>query len=301
MAALDAGDTGDPPSPFQEITAGMFAGVCDAVASHPLDQVKTQHHINRLPNGSVLSSLQQQAAAGGISQLYRGLLAACLRPQALCMYTGNEWCKRLVAGPSGELTVPGAFLAGGLTGYVESASVTPFEVVKVRMQSLDHVGRYRSTTDCLKKMLREEGPAALYNGFWASCWRNCSINGTMFGLIFWSKRSSYVTLPEPTSAAGVVALDLGVGMAAAFVGTLVKMPFDVAKSRLQNQPAGEQYYRHTLQTCAAIWRDEGPRALYKGFTPTVMRIVLGQGVAFASFEFALKQLCSHKTALIEVL
>ena len=100
-------------SPSQEIAAGFFAGVCDAVTTHPLDQVKTQFHVNTGSNGSVFASLRQQAAAGGLPQLYRGLTAACLRPQALCMYTGNEWCKRLVAGPSGELSVPGAFLASG--------------------------------------------------------------------------------------------------------------------------------------------------------------------------------------------
>jgi solute carrier family 25 2-oxodicarboxylate transporter 21 len=169
-----------PPSAAQEVAAGVLAGVADACVSHPIDQVKTQFHINTGTNGSVIGALRSQAASGGILQLYRGLLAACMRPQALCMYTGNEWCKRVVAGPSGELTIPGAFVAGGLTGYVESASVTPFEVIKVRMQSLEHVGKYHSSLQCLRTMLREEGALSLYSGFWASCWRNCSINSTMY-------------------------------------------------------------------------------------------------------------------------
>ena len=143
-------------TPAEEIAAGFFAGVCDAVVSHPIDQVKTQFHVNTGYNPGVLEALRTQAAGGGVLQLYRGLLAACLRPQALCMYTGNEWCKRIVlsAEPSGKLSVPGAFLAGGLTGYVEAASVTPFEVVKVRMQSLDHVGKYTSSLQCVSTMLR---------------------------------------------------------------------------------------------------------------------------------------------------
>jgi hypothetical protein len=81
-------------------------------------------------------------------------------------------------------------------------------------------------------------------------------------------------------------------MWAGFLGTIVKMPFDVAKSRLQNQrtpPPGEQpKYRHTLQCCAVMWREEGALALYKGFSPTVMRVVLGQGVAYAVFESVLE-------------
>ena len=280
------------PTPTQEVACGVFAGVCDALASHPIDQIKTQQHVNTGPNGSVIAAMRQQAAAGGIPRLYRGVLAASLRPQALCMYTGNEWCKRLVAGPSGELTISGAFLAGGLTGYVESASVTPFEVVKVRMQSLDHVGKYTSSLQCVSTMLREEGVASLYNGFWASCWRNCTINGMLFGVIYWTRNSEYITLPQPSSAIGTIALDLAVGMWAAGVGTIVKMPFDVAKSRIQNQPtplvSGDPpKYRHTLQCCATIWKEEGFLAMFKGFSPTLSRMLLGQGVAFASFEFAL--------------
>ena len=71
-------------------------------------------------------------------------------------------------------------------------------------------------------------------------------------------------------------------------------PFDIAKNRLQNQlsaPTGElPRYRHTLQVCALVWREEGALALFKGFSPTVMRIVLGQSVAYASFEFAMAKL-----------
>ena len=78
---------------MQEVAAGVFAGVADALACHPVDVVKTQFHVNRTANGSMSAALLSQARAGGVRSLYRGLLPACLRPQALCMYTGNEWAK----------------------------------------------------------------------------------------------------------------------------------------------------------------------------------------------------------------
>ena len=119
-------------SPSIELFAGSLAGVADACASHPIDQVKTQFHVNKEANGTVLQALRSQYAKGGVPRLYRGLFAACLRPQAVCMYTGNEAAKRVIAGPGGELNLVTAPIAGGLTGYVESLFVTPFEVVKVR-------------------------------------------------------------------------------------------------------------------------------------------------------------------------
>ena len=84
---------GGAATPAQEVAAGVFAGVADALACHPIDVVKTQFHVNAAANGSVTGALAAQMRAGGLRSLYRGLLPACLRPQALCMYTGNEWAK----------------------------------------------------------------------------------------------------------------------------------------------------------------------------------------------------------------
>lgn len=223
------------------------------------------------------------------------------------MYTGNEWSKRICQGSSGQqvglangqgaLTITGGFVAGGLTGYFESACVTPFELVKVRMQSFDHVGRFHSTFHCAVETARNEGAHVLYNGFWASCWRNCVFNGTFFGLLHWWKLT--LPLPKPTTTLEATGQDISLGMGASFLATIVKMPFDVAKNRLQNQltppPGGEPpRYAHTLQCCATVWREEGGAALFKGFSPTVMRIVLGMSVGYAAFEFALDKMLSRQ-------
>uniref|UniRef100_A0A7S0N204 ADP,ATP carrier protein n=2 Tax=Pyramimonas obovata TaxID=1411642 RepID=A0A7S0N204_9CHLO len=273
------------PDPGHEVLAGFLSGVADAFATHPVDQVKTQFHVNRGSNPSVVASLMEQARTGGASRLYRGVLAACLRPQSLCMYTGNEWAKRIVAG-DGQLTYKTAPVAGFLTGYIEAAAVTPFEVVKVRMQSKDHLWRYQSSMQCAHDVVRTEGPRALYNGFGATCARNSTFNGAYFGLVFVMKDN----LPSPASFAGEVAHNLGTGMAAGTLATCVKQPFDVVKSRLQNQlPGADAEYRHVSQAMVRIAQTEGPRALYKGFVPTVLRMSLGQGVALAAFDFTLQQ------------
>lgn len=75
-------------SPAHEVTAGVVAGVADAFACQPVDRIKTQFHVNCSSNGSMTQALVAQARAGGVRTLYRGVLAAALRPQALCMYTG---------------------------------------------------------------------------------------------------------------------------------------------------------------------------------------------------------------------
>ena len=208
-----------------DLIAGMAANVADALASHPVDQVKTQAHVNRGVNPSVVAMLHRQVQLGGLFSLYRGVLAAAVRPQSVAMYVGNEASQKLVVGVSGAaLTTFTATLAGSLTGYVEAACVTPFEVVKVRMQALEHQSKYTSSLHCARTIVAEEGPVALYNGFWATCWRNCVFNGSFFGAIFWLRKQKIVRDSQPAGPAGRAFHDVAIGVLAGFFGTCIKMP-----------------------------------------------------------------------------
>jgi solute carrier family 25 2-oxodicarboxylate transporter 21 len=166
-------------------------------------------------------------------------------------------------GSTTELTVAGTLFAGFLTGYPEAAGVTPFEVVKVRLQSLDHVGKYRDSMQCAKRIVKEEGISALYRGFGATCARNCTFNGIFFGVVK-AAREGFGLDHNP-------AADFFLGIGAAFVATCFKLPFDIAKSRIQNQlpvPAststsGPKVVRYTgvLQCLSTVAKDEGMAAL----------------------------------------
>ena len=281
-----------PPSPLQEIGAGMFAGACDVAVTHPIDTVRTQFHLNPVKglNPSVPSALRTEynAAGGGlagVTRLYRGVLAAACRPQAVCMFTGNELCKRIVALPDGSLDTPRAYLAGAMTGFIETGGNTPFEVVKVRMQSKEHMHRFKSTPDCLIKTAREEGLLALYKGAGPSTYRNFAFNGMYFGTVFASKKH----LPKfgGDSVAAEIARETVIGIGSAIVAVLFKNPFDVAKSRFQSQitaPGEVPLYRNTLQTLRLIAHNEGIKSLYKGYVPTAQRCAIGYTVAMFAFD-----------------
>jgi hypothetical protein len=60
------------------------------------------------------------------------------------------------------------------------------------------------------------------------------------------------------------------GALAGTFGTILNTPADVVKSRIQNQPKDmPRKYNWTIPSLAIIAREEGPRALYKGFVPKV--------------------------------
>ncbi|KAG4302694.1 hypothetical protein PCK1_001049 [Pneumocystis canis] len=70
-------------------------------------------------------------------------------------------------------------------------------------------------------------------------------------------------------------------------GTILNTPFDVAKSRIQNTPkiAGQiPKYNWTFPSLWVIYKEEGFRALYKGFVPKVIRLGPGGGILLVVFD-----------------
>ena len=300
-----------PLRPHEEITAGFIAGCAvrlhdipaaspsprsttdrltahralyqDALACHPVDVVKTQAHVNKGANAPFIRAVLTQARARGISSLYRGVLPACARPQSLCMYVGYEWSKKLVSVDPNAMTTREAFVAGWCTAYVESACVTPFETVKVRMQTKENMARYASSAACAREIARTEGARGLYAGFWPTCLRNNVFNACYFGSIHWCK--GYLSTPE--TFVEQAWQNIGVGVVAGLVATAFKMPFDVLKSRMQGQvPSASGALEYPTMTSAAIkiFRTEGPSAFYKGTAVTAARITLGFPISFVAFE-----------------
>ena len=65
------------------------------------------------------------------------------------------------------------------------------------------------------------------------------------------------------------------------VGTILNTPMDVVKSRIQNSPriAGQvPKYNWAWPALGVVMREEGFRALYKGFLPKVLRLGPGGGI-----------------------
>lgn len=57
------------------------------------------------------------------------------------------------------------FTAGLISGWAQVILMQPFDIIKIRLQTQDLKNpRYHGIVDCLKKIVSEEGPLALYKG-----------------------------------------------------------------------------------------------------------------------------------------
>ena len=191
-----------------------------------------------------------------------------------------------------------SLLAGAVAGAAESIFITPFELVKVRMQAYDKLSVYNNSFGALQNIFEREGPVGFWRGLESTLWRNGSWNAAYFGCIGLLK--SFMKQPNqqgmnidnfPIKAQSFVA-----GTLAGSLGACFSTPIDVAKSRIQNTVivGGSAKARSTvpwtLPVVAEIAHTEGLRGLYRGFAPKLLRLGPGGGILLLAFDWASTEL-----------
>lgn len=220
----------------------------------------------------------------GVRRLYRGMLAPVLieAPKRATKFAANEqfgiFYKKLFQAP--VITQPLSIITGMSAGATEALLIVSFELVKIRLQDPQNVGKYINTFDCFKKILLEEGALSLFQGLEATIFRHASWNGGYFGTIYGVKKR----LPKAETYYQNLLCNFVAGTIGGTVGTILNTPFDVAKTRIQNQIRKESKIPWTLPLLKNIASNEGFFALYKGFVPKVLRLGPGGGILLVVFE-----------------
>ncbi|CAK9779856.1 putative organic acid transporter [Cutaneotrichosporon oleaginosum] len=269
------------PLPFPyTFTAGAIAGVTELLLLYPLDVVKTRQQLDTSKNpAGMVTVFKNIVTQEGPSRLYRGIMSPLMMeaPKRAIKFGANGWWGSLFTNNGEKKMTQGlATLTGCCAGATESFVVTPFELVKIRLQDKASAHLYKGPGDVVKQVVQQKGVLGLYQGMEPTFWRHWWWNGGYFGSIY----SIKALLPKATSKNGEMMNNLAAGTAGGFVGTVINTPFDVVKSRLQLHATGEWTYPALIR----IAREEGMGALYKGFAPKVLRLAPGGGVLLLVVE-----------------
>ena len=124
------------------------------------------------------------------------------------------------------------------------------------------------------------GSRGLNRGLSATIGRNGVFNMLYFGFYHSVKN----IIPESKDPVNEFLRKVAIGFASGTLGSVLNIPFDVAKSRIQGpQPQpGVVKYRSTFPTIVTVFKEEGFAALYKGLVPKVMRLAPGE-INFMNF------------------
>lgn len=173
----------------KEMLAGCGAGTCQVIVTTPMEMLKIQlQDAGRIaaqrklmpetvaagtveaPSPTAMQLTRELLKSKGIAGLYKGLGATLLRdvPFSIIYFplfaNLNNLGKRGQEGPAPFYV---SFLAGCAAGSTAAVAVNPVDVIKTRLQSLTRGSTedtYSGVSDCISKILKNEGPTAFLKG-----------------------------------------------------------------------------------------------------------------------------------------
>jgi len=280
------------PSNIRGILSGTASGVAKLVVGHPFDTLKvrlqTEGGYGRFRGFThcVTETLKTE----GIRGLYKGgtppLIGWGIVDSVMVgVYAATK--RALGETSTNQLPISNILLAGMIGGWASVIVVTPIEGVKARLQVqyADPLSKvYSGPIDCIRSLVRNNGIAGLYKGFWPTVMfrTGCSV---YFGSYEWFKRKL-----APSGMAPMFKNFISGGCAATTLWIFF-FPFDVVKNRMMAQPDRPDRPYKTVTDCfRQIWRKEGAFGFYRGFTPCLLRSFPTNGAAFVAIELTTKYL-----------
>mmetsp|Transcript_14902 Transcript_14902/g.47502 ORF Transcript_14902/g.47502 Transcript_14902/m.47502 type:complete len:311 (-) Transcript_14902:58-990(-) len=278
-----------PVHPAYKALGGSMGGIMEACCLQPIDVIKTRLQLDHVGQyRGIYHCGQSVYREEGVRSLWKGLTPFATHltlKYALRMGT-NATFQTLLRNEDGHLTETRRMLAGFGAGVTEAiVIVTPFEVVKIRLQQQKGMDvsqlKYRGPIHTASTILKEEG----IRGMWSGCSPTILRNGTNQMCMFWAKNMIDKLAWDKHEGDGKVLLpyqSMVSGFTAGGFGPFMTGPFDVVKTRLMAQSkGGELKYKGLVDALVKIPREEGLRALWKGLLPRLMRIPPGQAIVWA--------------------
>ncbi|KAF5197671.1 Mitochondrial succinate-fumarate transporter [Thalictrum thalictroides] len=274
--------------PYMKAFAGSIGGIVEASCLQPIDVIKTRLQLDR--SGSykgIIHCGKTVSQTEGVRALWKGLTPFATHltlKYALRMGSNAVLQTAFKDSETGAISNRGRFLSGFGAGVLEAlVIVTPFEVVKIRLQQQKGLSpellKYKGPIHCARMIIREEGILGLWAGAAPTVMRNGTNQAAMFtaknsfDVLLWKKHEGDGRTLQPWQS-------MLSGFLAGTAGPVCTGPFDVVKTRLmaQSRSGGDVKYKGMIHAIRTIFAEEGLLALWKGLLPRLMRIPPGQAI-----------------------
>lgn len=268
----------DTPLYVKYVLSGL-AGMAGMLFVHPADLVKTRMQISVVTKEyrNTLHCIQSIITREGFRGFYKGVGASQLRQATygttrLSCYTKlhDVYRQREQKEPNLSMRICFGMFSGAVGGVVG----TPSEVALIRMTTDGRLPpeqrrNYKNVINALKRIAMEEGPSQLFVGVTPTVIRCIVVNATELAAYSHFKE----VLHDKFNIREGIQLHLGASTISGLLTSINALPVDIAKTRIQNMrfTTGKKEYTGMFDCIAKIIKNEGFFALWKGFTPFMIR------------------------------
>ncbi|CEJ60822.1 Putative Solute carrier protein [Penicillium brasilianum] len=279
--------------------AGGVAGAVSRTIVSPLERLKILLQIQSVGREeyklSIWKALKKMKREEGWRGFMRGNGTNCIRiiPYSAVQFGSYNFYKKFAETPEGEMTPTRRLICGGIAGITSVTVTYPLDIVRTRLsiQSASFAGLgARDPSERLPGMFTtmvtiyktEGGMIGLYRGIVPTVAGVAPYVGLNF-MTYESVRK-YLT-PEgdkhPNPWRKLLA-----GAISGAVAQTCTYPFDVLRRRFQiNTMSGMGYqYKSIWDAVRVIVAEEGPRGLFKGIGPNLLKVAPSMASSWLSFE-----------------
>jgi solute carrier family 25 oxoglutarate transporter 11 len=270
-----------------KMVIAAFSGMGAATFCHPLDVIKTQMQTEgHTYSGFADAALGIYRKNGLKEGLYAGVSAAYLRQWLygscrIGIYAyllENAQNANVEAGlDKNAVSLSSKMLMGLTSGGIGSFVGTPSELALVRMSNdkklpMEKRRNYNGVGDCIARIAREEGYPALFTGAPATVLRACLLSACAMGITSEAKMRLSGTgfFGADGKSYGGVPLLFVATLISSLAANIVANPFDVVKSRMQQDASGK--YSSMLDCFLQTAGGEGVLKLWSGFLPAFLKL-----------------------------
>eukprot|EP00049_Salpingoeca_infusionum_P022467 m.6927 g.6927 ORF g.6927 m.6927 type:complete len:299 (-) comp5206_c0_seq1:256-1152(-) len=279
---------------LKDFVAGSAAGFACKMVEFPFDTVKVLLQLDptRYSKGAI-ACFKSVVRQRGFFSLYSGLPSPLLGSMAenSVLFSSFGGASRFLSANTSisEGTYQHLF-GGAFAGLCVAHVLTPVELIKCKMQAQNVEGAarvYNSSFDCLIKVVKEDGIVrGLFRGHTATLLREIPGNMAWY--------TTYHTLKKQFTPEGGTDEDIPLMMNALAGGLSGAMywtafyPADTVKSLQQ----GTQKYANSsfITIFRDVLKNDGFKALYRGWGLTVTRAIPSNAVLFATYELVTRML-----------
>jgi len=224
----------------------------------------------------MIDCFKKTFAQEGLRGLYKGamspLAGAMAHNAGIFFFYGQS--KKVVCANSGHTkdTMPleDYFKAGAITGLLVNIVESPVDLLKCKLQAQIGKGQYTGVWDCLKQLYKLRGIPGIYQGVAATTMRNIPCFASYFYSYEAVKHKLTPKGEKPTLTASFLA-----GGAAGFGFWGLWYPLDIIKTRMQTDATmpADRKYKNTLDCIIKTYKNDGPGAFFRGYTPSIVRAI----------------------------
>ena len=175
------------------------------------------------------------------------------------------------------------FISGSLAGIMQVLSGQPFDLIKVKMQTL---ATKTTVLNSAKNIFNTEGIMGFYKGTLSPLTGISFCVSIQFGANEFAKRIAKEYYK--TSQLGVIPLG-SCGAFAGFCNSFVASPVELVRIKLQAQKPGVNKFTGSFHVIQYLYSNYGLRGVYSGLIITIMREAPGYFLYFGTYEVLMQK------------